>query len=84
MRDAASEVGVVQWAWRAAGVPWIGVSRWPSDDPAREAVVREMHRALRDGKEPDGALLAARQALQRNTAWAAPFYWAGWMAIGSR
>ncbi len=82
MRDAASELGIVQWAWRAAGVPWIVLSRWPSDDDDREAIVRELQRQLRNGKSPDEALLATRQAVQRKPAWRAPFYWTGWIAVG--
>jgi tetratricopeptide (TPR) repeat protein len=82
MRDAASELGVVQWAWRAAGVPWIVLSRWPSDDGAREIVVREVQKQTQAGKSPDEALLAARQAVQRKPAFKAPFYWTGWMIVG--
>ena len=82
MRDAASELGIVQWAWRAAGVPWIVLSRWPSDDADREAIVRELQKEVRNGKSPDEALLAARQAVQRKPAWRAPFYWTGWIAVG--
>ena len=84
MRDAASELGIVQWAWRAAGVPWIVLSRWPSDDDDREAIVRELQRQLRNGKSPDEALLATRQAVHRKPAWRAPFYWTGWIAVGGR
>jgi CHAT domain-containing protein len=82
MRDAASEVSIVHWAWRAAGVPWIVLPRWPSDDAARETLVRELYRELRSGKSPDEALLAARRVVQQTTAWKAPFYWAGWIAVG--
>jgi tetratricopeptide (TPR) repeat protein len=82
MRDAASEVGIVHWAWRAAGVPWIVLPRWPSDDAARETLVRELCRELRSGKSPDEALLAARRVVQQTAAWKAPFYWTGWIAVG--
>jgi tetratricopeptide (TPR) repeat protein/CHAT domain-containing protein len=82
MRDAASELGVVQWAWRAAGVHWVVVSRWPSDNGVREIIVRELQKQLRSGKSPDEALVAARQAVQQKPVWKAPFYWAGWIAVG--
>jgi tetratricopeptide (TPR) repeat protein len=84
MRDAASEVGLVQWAWRTAGVPWVVLPRWASDDTAREALVRELHRQLRSGKSPDDALLAARRSVQQTARWKAPFYWTGWIAIGGQ
>ena len=61
MRDAASELGIVQWAWRPQVCPGSFSSRWPSDDADREAVVRELQKELRNGKSPDEALLAARQ-----------------------
>jgi CHAT domain-containing protein len=82
MRDAASEVGVVQWAWRAAGVPSIALSRWPSDDGARERLLTELHRQLRAGRSAADALVAARRAVHRIAAWSAPFYWAGWIGVG--
>jgi tetratricopeptide (TPR) repeat protein len=82
MRDAASELGIVHWGWCAAGVPWLVLPRWPSDDAARETLVRELQRQLRAGKRPDDALLAARQAVRQTPAWRAPFYWSGWIAVG--
>jgi tetratricopeptide (TPR) repeat protein len=84
MRDAASEISVVQWAWRAAGVPWIVLSRWPSDAAARDAFIRELHRQLRSGKDPDAALLAARQAVRQTPGFRSPFYWCGWIAVGGQ
>jgi CHAT domain-containing protein len=82
MRDAASELSIVQWAWRVAGVPSLLLSRWPGDGPARDALLVELYRQLRAGAKLEDALLAARRVVKRTAAWSTPFYWSGWITIG--
>jgi CHAT domain-containing protein len=82
MRDAASELGIVQWAWRAAGVPALILPRWISDQAARDAFLLELHRHLRAGEQIDAAALAARRSVKSTDGWSAPFYWSGWVSIG--
>ena len=81
-RDAASDAGTVQWAWRAAGVPAVVLSRWTNDEAAEAAFLQELHRHILDGRAPYEAELKARQAVRRSADWAAPFYWSGWIGIG--
>jgi tetratricopeptide (TPR) repeat protein len=83
MRDAADDVGVVQWAWRAAGVPAVVMARWVTPDEAADAFVKELHRSLREGQPPDEALAAARRSLRTSERWSAPIYWSGWFITGS-
>jgi len=81
-RDAASEAGTLQWAWRAAGVRTVVLSRWTSEDTADAAFLQELHRQIADGRAVHEAELKARQAVRRSADWAAPFYWSGWIGIG--
>ena len=82
MRDAADEVGAVAWAWRAAGVPAVVLSRWGGDDAASTDLLVALHAQLRAGDQPDVALQAARAKVRRARETSAPFYWAGWMLVG--
>ncbi len=82
MRDAADEVGAVWWAWRAAGVPAIVLSRWAAADPVSAELLAAFHTRLRAGDAPDGALQAARASIRSRRESSAPFYWASWMIIG--
>jgi CHAT domain-containing protein len=82
MRDAADEVGAVAWAWRAAGVPAIVLSRWRCDDAASSDLLTALHAQLRAGDSPEVALQAARAKIRRGRDTSAPFYWAGWMIVG--
>ncbi|MEO7276252.1 MAG: CHAT domain-containing protein [Vicinamibacterales bacterium] len=81
-RDAASDAGTVQWAWRAAGVPAVVLSRWAGDEAADQAFLVELHRQLHDGRAPHEAELNARQLVRGTPGRAAPFYWSGWIGIG--
>ena len=81
-REVASEAGTVQWAWRAAGVPTVVLSRWTSEATADAAFLQELHRQIADGRAVHEAELKARQAVRRSAEWAAPFYWSGWIGIG--
>jgi CHAT domain-containing protein/tetratricopeptide (TPR) repeat protein len=82
MREAADEVGVVAWAWRAAGVPALVVPRWSVDAAATTPFLVELHQRLRAGESPEQALQAARAKLRRAPSTSAPFFWAGWMVLG--
>ena len=82
MRDAADEVGAVAWAWRAAGVPAVVLSRWGGDDAASSDLLTVLHSRLRAGDPPDVALQAARSKIRHGRETSAPFYWAGWMLVG--
>jgi tetratricopeptide (TPR) repeat protein len=82
MREAADEVGVIAWAWRAAGVPSLVMPRWAVDDAVSSQFLTELHVRIRAADGAEAALGAAREKIRRNAATAAPFYWAGWMLIG--
>jgi CHAT domain-containing protein/tetratricopeptide (TPR) repeat protein len=82
MRDGATAVNVVQWAWLAAGVPSIVMTRWAADATASEALLAEFHRRLASGADVEAALHGARGAIRKNPKWSDPYYWAGWMTAG--
>jgi CHAT domain-containing protein/tetratricopeptide (TPR) repeat protein len=82
MRDGAAATDVVEWAWLAAGVPSVLLARWGTDAAASDALLIEFHRRLREGADPAAALHAARRAVRARPEWAAPYYWAAWMAVG--
>ena len=82
MRDGAAATDAVHWAWLAAGVPSVLIARWTADAAASDALLLEFHRRLRDGVDPGEALHAARRAVRARPEWAAPYFWAGWMAVG--
>ena len=82
MRDAAPSADTVRWAWRAAGIPSIVLSRWTVDDAASGAMLKEMYGRLKDGVAPDAALQGARAAVRAAEETRAPYFWAGWMLVG--
>ena len=82
MRDAAARSGVLQWAWLAAGVTSLLCPRWSAGEAVSTATLTEFHRALRAGMGTAAALQAARAAVRARPEWSAPYYWAGWMALG--
>ncbi len=84
MRDAADEVGMIAWAWRAAGVRNLLLPRWSPDEPASDAFLKAVHDRLRAGDAADVAAQAARATVRSTRATAAPFYWAAWMVVGFR
>jgi CHAT domain-containing protein len=84
MRDAADEASLVQWAWRAAGVPSLTMARWRTDTKAAEDLLAGFHQRLRAGEKPERALHAAQSAVRASEGRSAPFYWAGWVLIGVR
>jgi CHAT domain-containing protein len=81
-RDAAPAAEVVRWAWRAAGVPSVLLSRWATEPPEAARVLKELYTGLNNGDTPDTALANAGRTLRRRADSRAPYYWAGWMVIG--
>jgi CHAT domain-containing protein len=84
MMDAADETGAVAWAWRATGVKGVILPRWATDESAAMTFLASLHNRLRAGDAPGAALQAARSRLRESRATAAPFFWAGWLVVGSR
>ncbi len=82
MRDAADEVAVVGWAWRAAGVPTLVLPRWPTQPAVSSEFLSALHERLRAGDAPGVALQAVRARLRENGA--PPSAWAAWLVIGGR
>jgi CHAT domain-containing protein len=81
-RGAAPSAGIVRWAWRAAGVPTLVLSRWETDPAESTAMLKELHAGLREGEVPEDALQRARAAVRAGEDTRAPYYWAGWMVVG--
>jgi CHAT domain-containing protein len=81
MRDAQAATGAIEWAWLAAGAPSIVLNRWVSDETAPD-LLAEFHRRLLLGDSSADALRAARAKVRARANRSAPFYWAGWMAVG--
>ncbi len=82
MRGAAPSIGIVGWAWRAAGVPALVLPRWRIDAADSTAMFKELYGRLDDGEVPEAALQGARTAVRSGQTARAPYYWAGWMIIG--
>ncbi|HSC26553.1 MAG TPA: CHAT domain-containing protein, partial [Vicinamibacterales bacterium] len=84
MREASDEAAVVQWAWRAAGVPALVLPRWSGDDEASREFLVEFYRRVHEGDSAAAALHTASAAIRRKEGRSAPFYWAGWLLIAGR
>jgi hypothetical protein len=82
MRDAASSWPVVQWAWRAAGVPHILVARWPIDPAVAGDLLADFYSRLKAGEPAQAALHAAQARVRAREETRAPQAWAGWLLIG--
>jgi CHAT domain-containing protein len=82
MRDAADDTVLIYWAWRAAGVPYLVMSRWPADASVSDRFLAEFHRALNAGEPPASAFRGAQDILRRSDSTLAPHHWAGWVLIG--
>ena len=81
MRDAADDVAVVQWAWRAAGVGALAMPRWMADPGPSNDLLAGFHARLRKGDAAGVAFRGAQRALRQSGGRAAPFYWAGWLLL---
>jgi tetratricopeptide (TPR) repeat protein len=82
MRGASPAADIVRWAWRAAGVPSIVLSRWATEDAASGAMLKELYVRLKAGDVPEVALQSARAAVRAREDTRAPYFWAGWMVVG--
>ena len=82
MRDAADDTVLIYWAWRAAGVPYLLLSRWSADASVSDRFLAAFHRGLQGGETPPSAFRAAQESIRRSDATIAPHHWAGWVLIG--
>jgi CHAT domain-containing protein len=78
------------WAFLVAGTPTTIVSRWRVDSASTSELMVELHRQLikynRDAVQTSGKVEALRDAslmLMRNKQYRHPFFWAGFIALGS-
>ncbi|OAV43743.1 CHAT domain-containing protein [Lewinella sp. 4G2] len=69
-------------AFASAGARSTLTSLWKVDDAATEAFMRQFYTSLADGAERSTALYAAQRYLREETAFAHPFYWAGFTLSG--
>jgi CHAT domain-containing protein len=69
-------------AFFAAGVPAFVGSTWYVDSAATTALMKELHRALKEGKAVPQALKAASIALRADRKYGEPYYWAAFSVIG--
>jgi len=76
------------WGFFAAGVPATVVSQWAVESKTTARLMRDLHRALADGRGKPGslskgeALRAASLRLLRESRSRHPFYWAGFVVVG--
>jgi CHAT domain-containing protein len=77
--------GVVGLAWAAtqAGARAVIVSQWAVDAASTTDLMLVLHRRLAAGRGPAAALRAAMLVTSRDSRYRHPFYWAGFVAIGS-
>jgi CHAT domain-containing protein len=81
-----------------AGDDWVGLVRaflgvgarnviatlWPVEDRSTAKVMAGLYGGLRSGQQEVAALSAAQREALRNPATADPFYWAGFVLVGTR
>lgn len=66
-----------------AGSKGVVASLWKVDDKATAELMRHFYRALlQEGLTPAASLRSAKQAVRRQKAFAAPYYWAGFQLQG--
>ncbi|MBX3148925.1 CHAT domain-containing protein [Candidatus Obscuribacterales bacterium] len=69
-------------AFAAAGTQTILMSLWPVDDAATGELMSEYYRLMFVKKlKPSAALAAAQSVVEKR--WKNPYYWAGWVLVGS-
>ncbi|MCP4548030.1 MAG: tetratricopeptide repeat protein [bacterium] len=69
-------------AFMYAGTPVVVASLWPVEDAATGALMLAFHRRVQDGQGAAAALAQAQAEIRDQDAWAAPYYWAGFVVIG--
>ncbi|MBV9494434.1 MAG: CHAT domain-containing protein [Acidobacteria bacterium] len=71
------------WALFLAGCPTVVATEWKIESGSARRIVVAFHRNLvQRGRAPADALREAQLALMRETRYAHPFYWAGFVVIG--
>jgi len=81
MRDSASAVPAVHWAWRAGGASGIVVRRWPADEEVAGELLAALYESLKGGATAAEALHAAQAAVRKRQPSLPPAAWAGWLAL---
>lgn len=69
-------------AFMGAGIPAVVASLWRVDDRATERLVTALYSELARGRSVAASLRSAQERVRRDTATAAPFYWAGFVVVG--
>lgn len=80
----------LSWALYVAGCPTAILSRWRAESPATPLLMLEFHRALRGGMATGPARPTSAEALRRatlrlmqNPRYRHPYFWAGFLVMGS-
>lgn len=86
MRDGASAIVPIHWAWSAAGAEGMIVRRWGGSEEHAAKLLARAYEQIRGGKGAAEALHAARAAGRQETATRAlgPASWAGWLVLSGR
>lgn len=90
--DAAAEPSVqaagmmnLTRAFLARGTRQVVASLWPASDASTTELMTEFYRQLLEqGATPDIALARAQATLAASPRWRAPFYWAGFIVLGTQ
>ena len=73
----------MSWAFFVAGCRTTVVSQWAVNSEATSALMEHFYRGLANGQTKAQALRSASLAIRQETRYRHPFYWAGFVAIGS-
>lgn len=87
MRDGASAIVPIHWAWKAAGSEGMIVRRWGGSEEQGASLLARTYEKIREGKGAAEALHAARAAARQAAATRAPVApasWAGWLVLSGR
>ncbi|HEV8151176.1 MAG TPA: CHAT domain-containing protein, partial [Gemmatimonadales bacterium] len=70
-------------AFLSAGARHVVATLWPVEDRATAVLMERFYRAFGTGSDPAAALARAQRDLLRAPTSAHPFYWAGFVTVGS-
>ena len=73
----------MSWAFFVAGCRTTVVSQWAVNSEATSALMVHFYRGLSNGQTKAKALRNASLAIRQEARYRHPFYWAGFVAIGS-
>jgi hypothetical protein len=66
-----------------AGSQTVVTSLWKVDDRATAELMKDFYQSmLQTGMTPAAALRSAKQKIRQQTAWSAPYFWAGFVLQG--